>query len=208
MSGGGDHKYGFLALRRHTRATVERSAVVTGTFEPGLQEAFAEFSAFVEEMQGRPASLDRNVRLLLACRMLNHVYAGILLAEAGLFADAVVCERSALEVLAAYRLLCLKPQVAEMYAKGEFPRPVEVRRALEAAGHGSEATRIRDLYQSASGVTHVSRDAERFGVRWETDIDGRLLFGGAYERRDLEELLRFLPAMLHWFRIPLDAVGN
>jgi hypothetical protein len=198
-------KYSFSNLRRHTEANRRDAAAVIEASYPQIEDAFRSFSSFVDALRDQPRSLERNVRLLLACRFLNHVYSGLLLAEAGLLADAVVCERSAIESLAAYRLLSLRPTVAEEYANGSFPRPVEVRRELEAAGFASEALQVRDLYRSASGVTHISRDSERFNLRWESSSDGALLFGGQFVRADLEEMARFFSALLHWFPMPLGA---
>ena len=198
-----EEKYSFRNLRRHTEATHVEAASVIKRSEAQLEEAFSKFSSFISAVFEQPCSLERNVRLVLACRFLNHVYSGLLLAEDGLFADAVVCERSALETLAAYRLLCLRPTVAEQYAKGRFPRPVDVRRQLESAGFAGEAQQIRDLYSSASGITHISRDSERFNLRWESSSDGHLLFGGSFYRGDFEEMVRFFCALLQWFPIPL-----
>lgn len=197
------NKYNLSALRAHTDEVRRLTRAVVSATDPSIEDAFDQFSHFVGAIHDQQKSLQRNVRLVLCCRFLNHVYSGLLLAESGLIADAVVCERSALETLAAYRLLCVEPQRAEDYADERFPRPVEVRKALEAAGYVGEADQTRILCSGASGVTHVTRESERFHVRWHSESKGELHFGGAYNAHDVEEMTRFFAALLHWFPQPL-----
>lgn len=195
-------RYSLAALRAHTNAVRRSARALVSRAEPSIEEAFAQFNEFLALLQEEDKSLHRNVRLVLSCRFFNHVYAGLILVESGLVADAVICERSALETLAAYRLLCLEPDRAEDYSKERFPKPVEVRKALEAAGYTHEAEQIRSLYSGASGVTHVTRDSERFHVQWSSESDGALHFGGRYDARDIEEMTGFFAALLHWFPRP------
>lgn len=197
-------KYSLPALRAHTDAVRQSAEALVSSAEPSIEDAFAQFSEFLALLQEEDKSLQRNVRQILSCRFFNHVYAGLLLVEAGLVADAVVCQRSALETLAADRLLCLEPDRAEEYSNERFPRPVEVRKALEAAGYAHEAEQIRSLYSGASGVTHVTRDSERFHVQWHTESEGALHFGGRYDARDIEKMTCFFAALLHWFPQPLS----
>jgi hypothetical protein len=48
--------------------------------------------------------------------------------------DSLTCERSALEALAAYRLVTVAPAYASRYETEDFPRRAEVRRFLEIHG--------------------------------------------------------------------------
>jgi hypothetical protein len=124
-----------------------------------------------------------------------------------MYSDALTCERSAIESLAGYRLICADSGMAEKYHTGNFPKPVEVRKKLESLGYAQEVEHIQALYKSASGVTHLSRENERFSVDWKNTTDGELRIGGYFSEKDLEHMLEFLPALLYWFSSPLHTNG-
>ncbi|MEI8632672.1 DUF5677 domain-containing protein [Vibrio sp. PP-XX7] len=98
-------------------------------------DAVALFSQYFQDLEESPKTTARNVKMLLAARFINHLYSCFLLIEAGMISDAVTCERSAIEVLAAYKLLCVKPELADKYNRGKFLKPYEVRDKLEALGY-------------------------------------------------------------------------
>jgi len=149
-------------------------------------------------------TVERNVKLLLATKFINHVYSAFTLTENGLLSDAAICERSAIESLAGYKLLCIEPELAVLYDKGKFPKPVEVRKRLEKLGYGKEAQRIKDIYSPASGITHLARDHERFSMTWKSNSDGILHVGGVFNEGDLKHMLKFLPVLIAWFLMPSE----
>jgi hypothetical protein len=119
--------------------------VLTVDSANAFDEAIRTFEEYVQTIEGEERTLNRNVRLLLATRFFNHVYSTLILSEAGLVADAVSCERSALEALAAFRLVSVAPEYAGAYDTDAFPRPVEVRKRLEELGFVEEIHHIREL---------------------------------------------------------------
>ena len=192
-------RYDLENLRRHTtdiRFAAEKITAAHGTI---LQDGYCAFNDFVEQLERSPASLVRNVRLLLACRFFNHVHSALLLSEAGLTVDALICERTAIECLAAFRLVSVAPSYAEKYEMDGFPRPAETRRLLELHGSPEDAKHSRALYSSGSQMVHVTRSNERFNAAWESAGSARLLFGGRYMEADHQEMLRFLGAAIFWF---------
>ena len=200
-------KYSFDKLRQHTETIRQQADRIFSTRKTGLDEAFLEFGQHFSAIQEQDKSLERNVRLLFASRFLNHVYSALLLVEAGMYSDALTCERSAIESLAGYRLLCAEPVMAEKYNAGKFPKPVEVRKKLEQLGYAQEVEHIQSLYKSASGITHLSRENERFLVNWKESNDGELRIGGVFSETDLDHMLEFLPALLFWFVSPINQNG-
>jgi hypothetical protein len=197
-------RYSLQKLQEHTEGIRERMRALTAGCATAFDDAIRTFEGYVKTIEGEERILNRNVRLLLAARFFNHVYAALLLSEAGLVADAVSCERSALEALAAFRLVSVAPEYAGVYDTDDFPRPVEVRKLLEELGFPEDVHHIRELYSSASHVQHVSRASERWNSEWSSETEGMLLFGGAPNPLDHREMLRFLAALLHWFAQPLS----
>jgi hypothetical protein len=95
------NQYNLSALRSHTDEVRRLAQAVVSETEPSIEDAFDQFSHFVSAIHEQQKSLQRNVRLVLCWRFLNHFYSRLLLAESGHIADATVCKRSALETLAA-----------------------------------------------------------------------------------------------------------
>ena len=197
----GEFKYALENLRRHSETVRAQSAAIQREQRSFIDRSFAEFSDYLAEVERQPATLERNVRLMLACKLLNHVYSSLILAEYGLIVDAILCERNALETVAFHWLISLDPDAAKEYERGNIPRPVEVRQRLEQLG--ADMAQFKDIYASGSEVSHVGRRSERFHSRWESPSEGQLLFGGALAPDDQAEMFRFLPALLHLFRQPL-----
>ncbi len=195
------HKYTYEGLAKHTASIRSQVSGVMHEHRSLLDQAFSDFSEYLEEIEQQPPSLERNVRMMLSCKLFNHVYAGIILAECGLIADASMCERSALETVAFHWLITVEPGSASEYETGKVPRPVEVRRRLES--HGVDISNLRELYSSGSQLTHVGRKAERFNSRLESPLKGALLFGGASSLSDQSEMVHFLPHLLYLFAQPM-----
>jgi hypothetical protein len=153
-------KYSFKNLQKHTM-DIKGSFVNFGSpLYAFIDDAFRDFSEVIEKLEGEPPSLERNVKLILACKLLNHIYSGIVLAENGLIDGAIACERSALETVAYFWLVCLDSRICAEYNNGKRMQPVEVRKLLERAG--VNITDIRKLYSRASDIVHVGRNSERF----------------------------------------------
>jgi hypothetical protein len=197
-------KYTFEKLQKHTQLIRSDTESLVLKNMKAWDDAVAIFSEYFQSLEDSPKSTARNVKMLLAARFMNHLYSSFLLVESGMISDAITCERSAIEVLAAYKLLCLKPELAEKYNKGKFPKPYEVRNELENLGYPAEKERIRNIYSSASGITHVNRDHERFTSKWEKENSGVLYVGGRFSESDVSHMLEFLPALIHWYLMPLE----
>ncbi|NKN31915.1 hypothetical protein [Marichromatium bheemlicum] len=199
--------FSFDNLVIHSESIKERSIRVRSKFKKEWVEAVDEFSKFYVSLETSPKSTLRNVKLLLSTRFFNHVFSSLTLAEAGLLADAIVCERSSIETLAGYKLVCVAPDHANKYNTDKFPKPVEVRKKLESLGFTEEVENIRGVYKSASGITHLNRDHERFSMDWENENTGVLNIGGAYDQTDIEHMIWFLPKLIHWYLMPIKKNG-
>ena len=105
--------------------------------------------------------------------------------------------------MAFHWLVCLDPPVADDYHAGRIPKPVEVRRRLEALG--VDVSHVRDSYAAGSEIGHVGRASERFHLEMHGDNSGELMIGGAFRRADLEHWLEYLPALLDLFQEPILA---
>jgi hypothetical protein len=201
-------RYTFEKLKKHTAMIRSDAEPLVSKNEVAWNDAVEMFSKYFQGLEEAPKTTDRNVKMLLATRFMNHIYSSFLLAEGGMIADAVTCERSAIEVLAAYKLLCVKPALADKYNKGKFPKPYEVRDELEYLGYAEEKQKIKVIYSSASGIAHVNRDHERFTMEWEKENNGVLYIGGRFKEKDLSHMLEFLPVLIHWYLMPLESTAN
>jgi hypothetical protein len=197
----GESKYSLENLRKHTEFVRLKSLELQNDQQSFIDQAFSDFSENIDEVQQKPATLERNVRLVLACKMFNHVYSGFILAERGLIVNAVLCQRNALETIAFHWLVSLDKDALNEYEQGNIPRPVEVRKRLEQLDVDISA--IKSIYASCSKISHVGRSSERFHSREDSSSGYKLLFGGDSSPDDQAELFRFLPALLYLFFQPL-----
>ncbi len=205
MAGASRGRYSLGALRGHTEhIRIKSRRKLRGT-SPELDEAFAVLARFIGELEGLPRCLAPNVHLLLSCRFMNQVYAALLLAESGLFAEAAICERAAIETLSAAKLLQVNPSIEQQYESGRFLKPVEVRKELERLGYPEEVECLRGLYGVTSDVMHVSRAAERWSTKWLSADEGTLLLGGKYSHTDLESFTGVLVTLTRWFASDLES---
>jgi len=197
----GSPRYNFSGLQAHTKAIRLGAQRAIRKNRTVLNQAFSDFNEFIEGIERQPPSLCRNVKLELCCKVFNHVYSGLLLVEAGLVVDALICERSAWETTAFHWLVCIDPSAAADYERNEVPRPVEVRRALER--YGVDVSPLREIYSRGCEMAHVGRQGERFDNHLQTALQGRLLFGGSGSPADQDHLLGYLPKLLYLFQRPL-----
>jgi len=201
-------RYTFEKLLKHTDVIRSDSKLLMLKTKEAWGEAVELFSKFFQDLENSPKSTARNVKMLLSTRFINHLYSSFLLSESGLISDAITCERSAIEVLAAYKLLCAKPDLAEKYNNGKFLKPYEVRDTLEKLGYPEEKEKIKGIYSSASGITHVNRDHERFSMEWGEMNSGLLHIGGRFNESDVSHMLEFLPVLITWYLMPLEPPSN
>lgn len=199
--------YTFDNLVIHSESIRKKSIRIRSKFKKEWVEAVDEFSKFYDELEKSPKSILCSVKMLLSTRFFNHIFSSLTLAEVGLLADAIVCERSSIETLAGYKLVCVAPDYANKYNTDKFPKPVEVRKKLESLGYAQEVENIRGIYKSASGITHLNRDHERFSMDWENKNISVLHIGGAYDQTDIEHMIKFLPNLIHWYLMPLENNG-
>jgi hypothetical protein len=195
------NRYTLAGLRKHTRSIRTNSSPISEEQRAALDRAVRDFDQYFAGLDEQTDNLRKNVGKLLATSFFNHWYAALLLAEAGLFVDAVLCERNALEVLAFHWLVCLDPVAANDYHDGAIPRPVVVRRRLEALG--ADITHVREAYASGSAISHVGRPSERFHLEWEDQRVGALAIGGKFNAESLHRMLEYLSALLYLFQKPL-----
>jgi hypothetical protein len=99
-------------MREHTQAIRVQTRSVLRKHRLAIDQEFAAFDNFFSELEKQPVGLERNVKMILACKFLNHVYSAFFLAESDLIEDAILCERNALETIAFHWLICLDPKVA------------------------------------------------------------------------------------------------
>ncbi len=135
-------RYTLVGLKKHTRRVRADSAAVVERHHTTLDAAVHAFDGYFADLDQQADTLRRNVRKVLATSFFNHWYASLLLIEAGLVVDAVLCERNALEVLAFHWLVCLDPVATDDYHNSTVPKPVVVRRRLEALG--ADITHLRE----------------------------------------------------------------
>lgn len=193
-------KYSLTAVRRHTTSIRRSGAPLFEKRRKHVADAIAYFDGFFASLHDQTDPLRRNVRLLLATRFFNHWYGALLLAESGLYQEAVICERAALEVMAFHWLTCVDPVAVSDYSDEQLPRPVVVRKRLEALG--VDPKHLRQLYANASDVAHVSRASERFTLVWQEADRGQLLVAGKYSAADFDHLLEYLPLLVHLYCQP------
>ena len=96
-------KYTFEKLQKHTKLIRSDSKPLILKNKIALDGAFALFSEYFQELEESPKSISKNVKMLLTTRFMNHLYSYFLLVESGMVSDSITCERSAIEVLAAYK---------------------------------------------------------------------------------------------------------
>lgn len=193
-------KYTFENIRRHSKIISADTSKVLQENQEFIIKAFDDFDEYLMSLESQPISPARNVTMMLACKLFNHVYSAIVLVENGLIVDSILCGRNALETVAFYWLMQVDENAVNEYLNNEIPRPIDVRKRLEKKG--VDISQIRELYALDSQVTHVGRDGERFHTKWFDSSKGELFFGGTFSPKDQEEMFKYLPALLYLFQSP------
>jgi hypothetical protein len=197
-------EYSLGALQKQTKAIRTLTKKLLKKHRPTLEEALADFNRYFNDLEQQPPTLERNVKMLLACKFLNHIYSAIILTESGLVVDAVLCARNAIETAAYHWLVCLDPFTATEYSSDEIPRPVAVRKRLEK--FSVDVHSILKLYSMDSELTHVSRASEHFNLEWQTSRDGLLRIGGEFREEDGQHLFGdYFPFLIGAFEEPIMA---
>lgn len=197
-----EYRYSFTKLMEHTNQIKKETYKIKQEHFPDIEKAFMNFSVFFDVLEKKSQSLEKSVKMILACEFINHVYSALILTENGLILDAIVCGRSALEVLAFHWLVCLDPEnAASEYNQNQLSRPVEIRKRLENLG--ADITHIKDIYSSDSKFTHLSRESERFHFRMESNSKGLLYIGGKFSPADQKEMFRYLSILVQLFEKPM-----
>lgn len=168
-------RYSPEALEKHSNTVQQQCTNECNERRSAAIEAISFLGHVFETTETEPISLQRNVRLMLIGRMMNHLYAEFLLIERGLSLDAQNAARSAIESTAWYWLVCIQPAAADDYDTESSPRPVEIRKRLEK--EGVDVEEIRDAYSNYSHVAHVGNKLDRIQVDWSTQ--SRVLIGGS-----------------------------
>ncbi|WP_048130537.1 hypothetical protein [Methanolacinia petrolearia] len=198
-------RYDFKKFKIHLDTNFKDSLRLLENSNTDWEEAVEVFSNFFEELEKMPISTERNVKMLLATRFFNHILSSLILTLYSLYVDSVICSRTAIESLAAFKLICANPKKAESYHADNFPSPIKVRIELENLGYTTEANNIRTIYKSDSELTHITRDHERFSMDYNYFTkDGQLFVGGHFSKDDTEYMIKYLPTLIHWFLMPLD----
>ncbi len=190
-------KYGFQMIFRHSNSLAIESRKLFKVENHSIGAAFAVLDALFDYLQQQPKSPDRNVKLVLLTRFINHLVSAHLLLERGLILDAHNPLRSALESTAFYWLVCLDPASAENFLGQKSPRPVEIRRRVEELG--ADVSGLREEYSFLSEVSHVGNPTENIQLDWQSINDATLLVGGGRNVPVQRHLLAVMPNMIGKF---------
>lgn len=169
-------RYSFDLLSKHSNQVAVDTRRVLRQPVGEARKLFAFLSKHFHEIENEPASLSRNVRLALTARFINHLFAQLTLVERGLLLDAFNCARSAVETTAFYWLVVKDPATAALYDAEQSPKPIEVRKRLEAIG--VDVCPLREVYGLLSEVAHAGNKTDGLQIAWEKGRNGRLLVGG------------------------------
>lgn len=169
-------KYGYDLLLRHSNDLALHSRRNFKKEMTKVREVFLALSRHFAMLLEKPKSHSNNVKLALTTRFANHLFSAVQLIERGLLLDAATCLRSATETTAFYWLVDSDPASASLYDAEKSPRPVEIRKKLEALG--IDISDLRERYGIESGVGHVGNRSDNLQIAWESNRDGVLLYGG------------------------------
>ena len=187
-------RYSFEQFNNHSLSIVEQSRHKLKSERREVRKAFQFLLSHFERLDRGEKTLSKNVKLMLCTRFINHLYASLLLADRGLVVDAITVGRNAVEVTALYWLICKDPGTADLYASGNTPKPVEVRKRLEKAGIDIEE--LRSTYSLQSGVVHPTSEYQHLWTDWVAPQEGRLLVGGGFSLERQRALYKFIPSAI------------
>ena len=190
-------RYHFDLLYRHSN---ELALSTRRTFKKEVATVKASFGFLAQRfdrLEREPKGHVRNVKMALTARFTNHLFAHVLLAERGLLLDAANCARSATETTAFYWLVCKDAAAAGLYDAEESPRPVEIRKRLEAVG--INVGELREHYGFESAVSHVGNKYDNLQITWERERTGKLHVGGGGDANVPRAMLNELPRYIAMF---------
>lgn len=190
-------RYNYEMLFRHSGELALETRKVGKEELAQVRSAFAFLSRHFHNLEGKPTSHSRNVRMALSARFTNHLFSYVMLCERGLILDASNCSRSALETIAFYWLVCADPDSASLYDADESPRPVEIRKRLEALD--IEVDELRSHYGFGSTVSHVGNKYDNLQIVWQREQEGKLQIGGGGSTELRLALLAEVPAYILLF---------
>jgi hypothetical protein len=182
------NKYHFDLLFKHSNETAISSRRRLKKEITESHKVFSFLDHHFHEIEKKPKSLLRNVKLALTARFINHLLSSLILIERGLILDAFNCSRAAIEVTAFYWLVCRDENAASLYEESKSLAPIEVRKSLEKLGVDIRV--IRDLYALESAIAHVGNPYDHLQIRWERSNSGKLLIGGGENTEVQKEMLR------------------
>lgn len=110
--------------------------------------------------------------------------------------------RRGVETAAFYWLVCKESSAASLYDAQESPRPVEIRKRLEALG--IDVSDLRDQYGYVSAVSHVGNRYDNLQITWEQERTGKLLIGGGGDASIRRAMLNELPRYIALFAMHDD----
>ncbi|MFT6557074.1 MAG: hypothetical protein ACJAYR_000925 [Sneathiella sp.] len=190
-------RYHFDLLYRHSN---ELSLETRRTFKnevKSIKEAFGFLDQHLAELEKSPKNHHRNVKMALTARFLNHLFSYVILTERGLILDASNCGRSATETTAFYWLVCKDPSSSSLYDKEQSPRPIDVRKKLEAIG--VDVSELRDKYGFESNIAHVGNKYDNLQISWEKQKSGSLHIGGGGDVNTRREYLQAVSHYIYMF---------
>ena len=170
-------RYSFDLILKHSNGLAITSRSNHKDVYGQAKRSLSFLGAVIDEIAKEPKSHFRNVRMALATRFFNHLFSQIILTERGLYLDAANSSRSATEVMSFYWLVCIEPASSELYDAKMSPRPVEVRRKLEALN--IDVTELRDIYGHQSTVSHVGNFYDNLQIKWLEAKNREVMVGGS-----------------------------
>jgi len=168
--------YQLDTLYRHTEQTAKRTRHRCTKEINNAKEAFRVLSSHFNEVSKETNKPEKNIKLSLITRFINHLLSYFLLIERGLILDAVNSSRSAVETTAFYWLVCVDKKSLHDYVNERSPRPVDVRKKLEEIG--IDVSQLKERYSRESAVCHVGNPHDQLQINWEKGNSGKLLVGG------------------------------
>ena len=179
-----DKAFNFELLFKHSN---DVALTTRRTLKKEIGDARSVFNALgghFNQLQKKPVSYDRNVKMALTARFINNRFSTLMLIERGLILDAFNCSRNAMEITAFYWLVCHDKSSASLYDGEKSPQPVEVRKKLESIG--VDIMVIRDLYSLESSIAHVGNKYDNLQIKWDAGKNGELMIGGGCHHIDVQ----------------------
>jgi hypothetical protein len=189
------YNFDFLFIHSNTIADETRR-----TLKPQIMNArkiFTFLDKHFSMLEKKKKTHATNVKMMITARFINNMFSALLLTERGLLLDAFNSIRSGIEATAFYWLVCKDETTASLYDAEKSPRPVDIRKRLEALGVDIET--LHSLYDVTSTIAHVGNPYDQIQIRWEQGSDGKLLIGGGRSPDVQNALLEDMLRAVLWF---------